>query len=135
MGNRFKEPSPYLEDLSSNNAELKSNFNKALRGSLSKKDIKNIFIEKGIDYANTSMESAYQKRHPGYTESKFNTSLKGGLYLMDNFLGAPLGHGIYGAGLATRENFDIHYNMNPLGLTDDFERSWHAFERATDLGL
>ena len=92
-------------------------------------------MEKGLDYVNGNMEDAYQKRHPGYTERTFNSSLKGGLYLMDKFIEAPLGDGIYGAGLATRQNYDIRYNMNPLGIKDNFERSWDAFKRATDLGL
>ena len=54
---------------------------------------------------------------------------------MDKVIDHSIGYGIYGAGLATRENFDIYYNSNPLGIRNNFERSWDSFQRATDLGL
>ena len=129
------EQPKYLRELAENSAELKYNVHKAWKGEMSENDFKNTIYEKGADFLNEKMEEAYQKRHPDYKASDFNKVMKAGLYVMDKVIGPPIGHGIYGAGLATRENFDIYYNSNPLGIKDNFERSWDAFQRATDLGL
>lgn len=129
------DPSEYLENIGNEMSDNKVNFIEAISKKMTKNDIKSNIAERCLDYANSSMEQAYQNRHPDYKESKSISNMKGGLYLLDNKIGVPVGHAIYGAGLATRENFDIHYNTNPLGLTDNFEKSWDAFKRATDLGL
>mgnify|MGYP007102045177 CR=1 FL=1 len=36
-------------------------------------------------------------------------------------------------GHRTRDNFNAYYQNNAMGHKDDFERSWDAYKRATDI--
>ena len=97
-----------------------------------------------INYSNNRMEGynarkdrEFNQRHPntqGDIFDKFNNGLTQMLYSADENLGTgSVGHAIATAGRVTRDNYELHYERSPF--TDKFERSYHAFTNATDLGL
>ena len=97
-----------------------------------------------IDYSKNTMKNynerkdrEFNARHPntqGDIFDRLNNGLTNGLYYADNKLGTVLtGHCIATAGRITRDNYEVYYERSPF--TDNFERSFHAFTNATDLGL
>ena len=108
------------------------------------KEVKKQLKDQLIDYSKNTMKNynerkdwEFNARHPntqGDIFDRFNNRLTNGLYYADNNLGTVLlGHSIATAGRITRNNYELNYERSPF--TDNFERSFHAFTNATDLGL
>ena len=108
------------------------------------KNVKKQLKDQLIDYSKNTMKNynerkdrEFNARHPntqGDIFDRFNNGLTNGLYYADNKLKTVLlGHSIATAGRITRDNYELHYERSPF--TDNFERSFHAFTNATDLGL
>ena len=108
------------------------------------KNMKKQLKDQLIDYSKNTMKNynerkdrEFNARHPntqGDIFDRFNNGLTNGLYYADNKLKTVLiGHSIATAGRITRDNYELHYERSPF--TDNFERSFHAFTNATDLGL
>ncbi len=108
------------------------------------KNVKKQLKDQLIDYSKNTMKNynerkdrEFNARHPntqGDIFDRFNNGLTNGLYYADNKLKTVLlGHSIATAGRITRDNYELHYERSPF--TDNFERSFHAFKNATDLGL
>ena len=123
------------------------NFKKALKDTneiLSKRNPKGTFKKKCIDYSNQYLEyrnkqsdENYNMRHP-YTQGdifdRMNNNITEGLYYADEKLGTKvIGHGIATAGRVTRNNYELYHQRSPF--SDPFERSFDAFDKATNLGL
>ena len=108
------------------------------------KNVKKQLKDQLIDYSKNTMKNynerkdrEFNARHPntqGDIFDRFNNGLTNGLYYADNKLKTVLlGHSIATAGRITRDNYELHYERSPF--TDNFERSFHEFTNATDLGL
>ena len=108
------------------------------------KNVKKQLKDQLIDYSKNTMKNynerkdrEFNARHPntqGDIFDRFNNGLTNGLYYADNkFKTVLIGHSIATAGRITRDNYELHYERSPF--TDNFERSFHAFTNATDLGL
>ena len=108
------------------------------------KNVKKQLKDQLIDYSKNTMKNynerkdrEFNARHPntqGDIFDRFNNGLTNGLYYADNKLKTVLlGHSIATAGRITRDNYELYYERSPF--TDNFERSFHAFTNATDLGL
>ena len=95
------------------------------------------YAKKAMSNYNERKDNDFNARHPntqGDIFDRFNNRLTNGLYYADNNLGTVLlGHSIATAGRITRNNYELNYERSPF--TDNFERSFHAFTNATDLGL
>ena len=108
------------------------------------KEVKKGLKDNLIDYSKNSMKNynerkdrEFNARHPntqGDIFDRFNNGLTNRLYYLDNNLGTVLtGHSIATAGRIARDNYELYYERSPF--TYNFERSFHAFTNATDLGL
>ena len=95
------------------------------------------YSKKAMSNYNKRKDNDFNARHPntqGDIFDRFNDRLTNGLYFLDDHLGTVLtGHSIATAGRVTRDNYELYYQRSPF--TDEFERSYHAFQNATDLGL
>ena len=65
---------------------------------------------------------------------RMNNNITKGLYYADDKLGtAMIGHGIATAGRVTRDNYELYHQRSPF--SDPFERSYDAFDKATNFGF
>ena len=95
------------------------------------------YAKKAMSNYNERKDNDFNARHPntqGDIFDRLNNGLTQGLYYLDDNCGTVLtGHCIATAGRVTRDNYELNYQRSPF--TDEFERSYHAFQNATDLGL
>ena len=95
------------------------------------------YAKKAMSNYNERKDNDFNARHPntqGDIFDRFNNSITNGLYSLDNDFGTGLiGHCTATSGRIARDNYELHYQRSPF--TDEFERSYHAFQNATDLGL
>ena len=126
----------FINDENDSNPYLDSY--KMLRSKNPKKDLK----DKCMDYSNNYMEQynkssdeEYNKKHPntkGDIFDKMNHYITEGLYTSDQYFGTGvLGHVIASSGRIARNNYEQNYQRSPF--TDPFERSYDAYQKATNI--
>ena len=82
---------------------------------------------------NECRDYLYNRQFPGEQFKKidtFNNSVSETLYNIDNFTSFPIGHFAATYGRDVRNNYVLNYERSPF--TDNFERSWDAFKKATE---
>ena len=86
-----------------------------------------------IETNNDCRDYLYNKQFPGKQFEKidnFNNSITELMYSADNFTKVPIGHFAATYGREVRNNYVMNYERSPF--TDNFDRSWDAFKKATE---
>ena len=95
------------------------------------------YSNKYLEYRNEQSDNNFNMRHPstqGDIFDRMNNNITKGLYYADDKLGtAMIGHGIATAGRVTRDNYELYHQRSPF--SDPFERSYDAFDKATNFGF
>ena len=114
--------------------------NKIFRSKNPKGTFKDKFMgysNKYLEYRNEQSDNNFNMRHPstqGDIFDRMNNNITKGLYYADDKLGtAMIGHGIATAGRVTRDNYELYHQRSPF--SDPFERSYDAFDKATNFGF